>query len=477
VNLLEGLTDVAQITTFKATATIPASTTLGVQFSENGTDWHDHNGKEGEYSSLSDGENTIDLRALDWTTANFYYRARFTTSDPSVAATLGEVEVEYSDSYTPYQPAWDGGYHLESTIVSTNLLAGNEPALNGAERFGYDLTSLPSGTSVSVQFSVDGVNFYSSDGTLWGWDTLLSGRHLDDVTSIDLSALEWEGETSFYYKLKFTTDGSNAPQVADAGLLRRLAVIQTPPPSPSESPTLDINSGLLGYWSFDGPDVNTASNVAYDRSGEDSHGSIDGAIPILGKRGQGMSCDGTNDRVTVSNFQLSISDKFSLSLWINFEALSTGKPIVSQWGNSQNNIMLKLDDINADELRFCVASSVTDDCANFSHTTDANLVSGSWYNLSVIYDGEGATDADKLKMHLNGTQKTLTFSGNIPATLQNPVSTLELCADADIPAYLSAKLDEVRIYDRSLSGDEIGHIHRMGQMTIIPSMGSATIRP
>ncbi len=88
---------------------------------------------------------------------------------------------------------------LQGNLISTNLLAGQN--VNYISSFGYGVSSLPGDTSLKVQFSQDGSNWYSSSGTLDGWDILSEGTYI-----INLAALAWTG-SNFYYRMEFITDG------------------------------------------------------------------------------------------------------------------------------------------------------------------------------------------------------------------------------------------------------------------------------
>jgi uncharacterized protein (TIGR02145 family) len=67
------------------------------------------------------------------------------------------------------------------------------------------------------------------------------------------------------------------------------------------------------------------------------------------------------------------------------------------------------------------------------------------------YNGTKATNADRLKIYLNGKQSSLTFSASIPAVLQNPVSaSLKFGGDSTLSAYASAKMDEIKIWNYAL---------------------------
>ena len=86
----------------------------------------------------------------------------------------------------------------EGVLVSKNLFPQHIVRL---ESFNYE-ASIPWRASVKVQFSKDGVNWYSSAGTLDGWDKLSEGSH-----DIDLSNLNWVGVSEFYYRMAFDGGG------------------------------------------------------------------------------------------------------------------------------------------------------------------------------------------------------------------------------------------------------------------------------
>lgn len=95
-------------------------------------------------------------------------------------------------------------YTYESgTLISTNLLSGQ--TLVSIDSFGYNASSIPSGISLEVQFSQDTTNWYNPAGSAGGWNSLSQG-----ADTIDLFGLGWSG-ANFYYKMQFTSDGSNSP--------------------------------------------------------------------------------------------------------------------------------------------------------------------------------------------------------------------------------------------------------------------------
>ena len=64
--------------------------------------------------------------------------------------------------------------------------------------------------------------------------------------------------------------------------------------------------------------------------------------------------------------------------------------------------------------------------ANFGYTTDNWLQTSTWYHVALIYDGGQSTNATKLKLVVNGTQKTLSFDGTIQTTAASNASDLKM---------------------------------------------------
>jgi len=113
--------------------------------------------------------------------------------------------------------------YTSGILSSTNLLSGQ--TVTSIESFGYEASSIPSETSLKVQFSQDSTNWYNSAGTLKGCDTLSAGSH-----SIDLSSLNWSG-ANFYYRAGFTSDGGDTP------ILDEISVTASGPQPPPPPPT------------------------------------------------------------------------------------------------------------------------------------------------------------------------------------------------------------------------------------------------
>ncbi len=442
-NLLNGLDDVAIIQSFECTAVVPASTTVYATFSQDGTDWYNADGYKGWWDSCSNGITTIGLTNLEWTTANFFYKLKFETEIATSTAMVSQVKVNYSDTYTP--PTLTD-YCSQGTLVSTNLLEGRGINLNKTEKFGYNITSLPTGTTAQAQFSQDGTNWYSSTSTKWAWDTLSAGNHLDVSSAINLSGLGWSGD-SFYYKLKFTTaDSGKTPVVSEVKLLRRATQVNTPL-------TNKMTGGLVGYWTFNGEDMDWASSTAeaLDRSGQGNNGDVVGAKAAIGKVGQGLEFDGVGDYVE-NDIQLVSAYPFTMSAWVKNigDSAGTNDIIFGLFDASVDNVMYW---IGMRDNKFQQAGRNTD-----FYYTDSGIASndGEWHHVVGVFGS-----ATSREIFIDGISKNVDTNS---VSYNTNVDRFDIGRAGDFsPAgSMEGLIDEVRIYNHALSASEILDLYKAG---------------
>jgi hypothetical protein len=211
------------------------------------------------------------------------------------------------------------------------------------------------------------------------------------------------------------------------------------------SQTDKLTDGLVGMWSFDGPDVNMSTNTAYDRSPVGTnHGTINGATPVIGKRGQGLSFDGTDDSVT-ANFD-SISGAYTTAFWVKNVSIGQNDYIISH-GLFQN--FLYSDQGGGANLWF-----ITDGAVGGASYTNCLTNNTSWHHIVGINNGDNTQE-----IYCDGeleSEATETPNGSISSA----------SVGAGNSTFTNANFDEVRIYNRALSEDEIEDLYRMGQAKI-----------
>ena len=226
----------------------------------------------------------------------------------------------------------------------------------------------------------------------------------------------------------------------------------------NKTKTNRITNGLVGYWTFDGKDI--YSTTALDRSGSGNNGTLtNGPVPTLGKIGQALSFDGSNDYVDVGTMSGIDVSTVTYSAWV-YPINTTGGGIM--YTGNGTTIHTKMDKLgNPPRVEFTYVWS-TSICK--SATTNGTLPVNAWTHVVVTYDRSIACSASYgPSIYLNGVLKssadTRTGSGGA-LTGTNRVTI----GSSLVPSfYFPGRIDDVRIYNRILTADEVYQLYNMGR--------------
>ena len=194
-------------------------------------------------------------------------------------------------------------------------------------------------------------------------------------------------------------------------------------------------SGLVGYWPLD---ESPGSKRALDKSGLGNSGSLNGEfVRVVGKSGRALAFDGNNDFVEIAAAEQGLPDftgDLSISVWIKRAATASGdehfitKPGSFLWKISRN-----------------IPTFII-------HTTRTHVITppalavDRWQHLSVIYDAAN----QEVRIYMDGQLKA---SQTVSGAIANTDKSLLLGHPSS--ACLNGWLDEVRIYNRTLTANEI----------------------
>lgn len=186
------------------------------------------------------------------------------------------------------------------------------------------------------------------------------------------------------------------------------------------------NLGLIGYWSFD----EATGVIATDFSGNGKTGSLSttgsgGASWIYGKRRTALEFDGTDDYVAVGSVANSVKT-------------------ISFWMRADDTTSRKIMDIDGtDQLELNGSSQVT--ATSFPGTT-------------VVYiDGSSASSVVDTDWH------------HVLITDTTGVNVTAFDIGRVAAGYFDGKIDEVRMYSRVLSSQEIAGMSRLGAVKLTSS--------
>lgn len=225
-----------------------------------------------------------------------------------------------------------------------------------------------------------------------------------------------------------------------------------------------LTSGLVGYWTFDGQDM--GPNVR-DVSGQGNHGGLQNQTPTttaVGKIGQGLRFDGSNDLVSAGTADTMLQENlpWSTSVWFNANTIGTDGNQVDRLvgkevsGGSRVYIGL-LNDATPNTLNFVVTGSVP----MLARSAANSIRTGVWHHAVVVFDG--STTAANQRIYIDGIEVGHSVNTNGTTPTDNSTGTITLGNRVDGLRPLDGTLDDVRIYNRALSADEVKQLYLMGR--------------
>jgi len=212
-----------------------------------------------------------------------------------------------------------------------------------------------------------------------------------------------------------------------------------------------LRAGLVAHYLTGATGLN-----AFDSSGNQKHGVVNGNpqwdLGVDNKRNC-LLYDGTGDYVALPTITaLSFATFFTIALWVKVTAFVTLQGIISQ----------KKDDTHDVDILTFTDQKLALVLRNGGETygiSQATYSTGVWYHLTWLYDGSQADNLTRMRLFVNGVNAPLDYTGTIPA--KSPIMT-ETC-DIGLyyvnvrtnPSTFNGLIDDVRIYNRTLSEAEV----------------------
>ena len=194
--------------------------------------------------------------------------------------------------------------------------------------------------------------------------------------------------------------------------------------------------GLVGYWRLD----EGTGGTALDQSGSGYNGTfVNGPVRSSGRAGGAVTFDGVNDYIQVgAQPGLVMTTAMTISAWIR--STGSGGIIVNKEGEYELGIV-------SGTLRWAVAHGSPSgwDWTNTGWIVPAN----QWVHVAMVYgNSEIRTYANGALVHTDPAWSTMTDC----ITAQND---FRIGGRQAAPQYFAGSIDEVRVYNRALSADEI----------------------
>jgi len=210
-------------------------------------------------------------------------------------------------------------------------------------------------------------------------------------------------------------------------------------------PKLYNNTGLVGSWHFS----EGAGTIAADSSGYGNDGTASGTTVVTGKSGNGLLFNGLNAYVDLGNAPaLDVADG-TISMWVYINALPASEKreyIWNNWGLSTDQIGLGLDNTGKVVFLQYISNSPSS-----VYSPSATVAAGNWYHIVASWGSGG------MRLYVNNVSK-----GSNAATGHwgfGNYATVRIGGSSVTSAYFNGTIDEVRIYNRVISGQEISDLY------------------
>lgn len=181
-----------------------------------------------------------------------------------------------------------------------------------------------------------------------------------------------------------------------------------------------------------------------------------------GKVGQGYKFDGVDDYVEIADTDAfsPTAGGFSVSAWVNLDTITppdgSSQEPVSKGSNSNFEWALRAESngtaafvlFQADGTNHCIAAGAS-----------TVLAPATWYHLTGVWTGSDC------ELYVNAAR--LDFNNSLTGSLTNGTAPLRIGKRASNNRQTKGKVDEVRLYNRALTADEVDQIYKIGATTKI----------
>ncbi len=274
---------------------------------------------------------------------------------------------------------------------------------------------------------------------VWGIDRLNDGK--GDFASGTGSSITFtvpaDSTADQFIRVKLTGDGGSAQREYDIVVPSGGGGGGTPPPPA-------LTQGLIAHWTLDDGSGTSASDVAGNNA------SVAGASWESGHLGLALHFNGVDDHVQIPHRSAYLLPNGTVSFWFKSESLSGSHGLFSKDSNGYDAGGHMTISTEGNQLRARLQST--------SSTTElwaSNLQTSRWYHVAVVFGSGG------MKLYLDGAQAdSNAYSGGLSGNEEPIVLGVSGAWSDDRSAtplrdFFKGLLDDVRIYDKALSGSEI----------------------
>ena len=202
-----------------------------------------------------------------------------------------------------------------------------------------------------------------------------------------------------------------------------------------------VPKDYIAYWSFD--------NDMTDATGNNNGNCTDTKCPelVMGQVVNAYEFDGSYDFIEVEDSpSLDITDAITISAWIKTKT-SNGKIVDKiRYTGTTNKAGYRLQLLSSRVLSFGIAN------VDWASVEDTKIITDDkWHHAVGVYDGS------EVALYVDGS--LVDTNTNLPSTIGTNDLKLKIAVASDSATYFKGRIDEVIIYNRALSSNEIKDIY------------------
>ena len=253
-------------------------------------------------------------------------------------------------------------------------------------------------------------------------------------------------------------------------LLTAVATISFATATMAQVPNYVPTNGLVGWWPFNGN--------ANDESGNNNNGTVNGATLTsdrFGNSGKAYSFDGISNHIRVSDnnsSSLDLVQDYTMSAWVNLTAHAYSPCIITKHLGNIDNLGTYTYLLSSQP--YYILQQATPHFDNSTQTTvPSSYQLNQWYYLSCTYN----KTQQSLIHYINGIAVDTI---NVLYDIQN--TSIDLLFGASfvwdmnsLDYFWKGKLDDIGIWNRALTQQEITDLYNGCQLTVNTQPNSQTI--
>jgi hypothetical protein len=214
-------------------------------------------------------------------------------------------------------------------------------------------------------------------------------------------------------------------------------------------------NGLVGYWPFNGN--------ANDESGNGHNGTVSGATLTtdrFGNANKAYSFNGTSNYIMTNYTGVLGNNNRTICAWVKVQNISSFSTIVGYGSTSSANGGT---DSYTCMLRNDGTEGISLDIDGARITKSSSVTSSAWHFYVWVFDNSISSSISDVKIYADGILQSNVAENYVPFPAAGLINTIQdenvHFGKTNSSYYLNGKLDDIRIYNRALTQQEISALY------------------